>query len=242
MSTPDITIYYHAYSQPSRSIRLLSRHFGFFDKITWVFVDLVKGEHLKPEFLALNPAHSVPTLHDKTNNIVLIESCAILQYLADVFKLDGEWGIPQDFATKHKVQNALAQHPNLIRKTTMTFFGCWMKTFFAGAPWDNEQYLKDVETGIGQYKLLETILERNNGWLAGVPSIADVHAFPEVFQLTKTEGDFTVGIFDFAQYPAIRAWLDKCKAVWFKEDDEDWGITKVVVGMTHEKMPQIKLL
>lgn len=45
-----------------------------------VSVDLTKGEHLKPEFLKLNPNHKIPTLVD--GDFVLWESTAIMLYLA----------------------------------------------------------------------------------------------------------------------------------------------------------------
>ena len=43
-------------------------------------VDLTKGEHLRPEFVALNPNARMPVLED--DGFVLWESNAILQYLA----------------------------------------------------------------------------------------------------------------------------------------------------------------
>ncbi|MGH8248505.1 MAG: glutathione S-transferase family protein [Gammaproteobacteria bacterium] len=51
-------------------------------KLDYVIVDLTKGEHMKPEFIKLNPNHKVPTLVD--GDYVLWESTAILVYLAQV--------------------------------------------------------------------------------------------------------------------------------------------------------------
>lgn len=45
------------------------------------FLDLMTGAHLKPEFLALNPFHQIPTMESPTG-VVLGESVAILRYVA----------------------------------------------------------------------------------------------------------------------------------------------------------------
>ncbi|MCS6899428.1 MAG: glutathione S-transferase family protein [Myxococcales bacterium] len=57
----------------------------------FVPVDLTRGEHRTPEYLALNPNGRVPCLVDQ--DFILWESNAILQYLADRFpeyRLGGE--------------------------------------------------------------------------------------------------------------------------------------------------------
>ncbi|WP_150302861.1 glutathione S-transferase family protein [Pseudomonas saliphila] len=46
-------------------------------------IDLMKGEHLQPDFLALNPAAKVPVLVD--GSLVLTESSAIQLYLAEKY-------------------------------------------------------------------------------------------------------------------------------------------------------------
>ena len=48
-----------------------------------VRLDLSKGEHKRPEYLALNPNGTVPTLVD--GDLTLFESAGICQYLADKF-------------------------------------------------------------------------------------------------------------------------------------------------------------
>lgn len=63
-------------------------------RITWLLeelgvdyefklVDFNKGEHRSPEFLAINPAGKVPAIVD--GDLVMTESGAILNYLADKF-------------------------------------------------------------------------------------------------------------------------------------------------------------
>lgn len=47
-------------------------------------VNIDRGEHLQADFLALNPAGRIPVLVDRSANIVLFESAAILLYLAQL--------------------------------------------------------------------------------------------------------------------------------------------------------------
>ena len=56
------TLYYMAMSPPCRSVRLTAKALGL--ELELKLVDLMKGENLTPEFLALNPQHSIPTLVD----------------------------------------------------------------------------------------------------------------------------------------------------------------------------------
>jgi glutathione S-transferase len=69
---------------PTRSIRArwTLQELGVdFEPIT---VDLVAGEHRRPEFLQINPAGKVPVLVD--GDLVLTESIAIVVYLAEKYR------------------------------------------------------------------------------------------------------------------------------------------------------------
>lgn len=72
-------LYFHPVSTVSRPIMLLAAD----DNITLdlQLVDLFKGEHQQPAYLAINPSGQVPTLED--GDFRLTESSAILKYLAD---------------------------------------------------------------------------------------------------------------------------------------------------------------
>jgi glutathione S-transferase len=72
---------------PTRALRArwMLQELGIdFDAIT---VDLVAGEHLRPEFRKLNPACKLPVLVD--GDFVLAESVAIVRYLAEKFPEKG---------------------------------------------------------------------------------------------------------------------------------------------------------
>lgn len=81
---------------PTRAIRALwlLQELGLECEI--VPVDLRNGEHLNPEFLALNPAGKVPVLVD--GNVVVTESVAISLYLAE--KCPEKGLIPSELADR----------------------------------------------------------------------------------------------------------------------------------------------
>lgn len=68
-----------------------------------VFVDLAKGAHKQPDFLALNPFGQVPVIDD--NGTVIADSNAILVYLAKKYD-NGTW-LPEEPAAAARVQRWL---------------------------------------------------------------------------------------------------------------------------------------
>lgn len=75
-------IHYHAPQSRSATIRWLFEELGSPERQT-VVLNLKKGEHKSPEFLAINPLGKVPTIvHDGT---AVTETGAIAIYLADLF-------------------------------------------------------------------------------------------------------------------------------------------------------------
>ncbi len=72
-------LYVHPLSTPGRAVLLFCAE----ERIAHdtVIVDLRKGEHKQPEYLAVNPCGLVPTLVD--GDLTLTEGSAILKYLAE---------------------------------------------------------------------------------------------------------------------------------------------------------------
>jgi len=73
-------LYHHPLSTCSRRVRLAAHQLDI--DLELVVVDLSQGRQHDPSFLQLNPNHRVPVLVD--GDLVLWESCAIMQYLADL--------------------------------------------------------------------------------------------------------------------------------------------------------------
>jgi glutathione S-transferase len=73
-----IVLYHHPYSRAATVVWMLEE-LGVPYELRWV--DIMKGAHKQPEFLALNPMGKLPTLTD--GDVVVTEGAAIGLYLAD---------------------------------------------------------------------------------------------------------------------------------------------------------------
>src|SRR5262249_40077026 len=72
---------------PTRSIRVRSTLQELGVDFESVPVNLIAGDHRRPEFLALNPAAKIPVLVD--GDVVLSESVATVMYLAEKYPEHG---------------------------------------------------------------------------------------------------------------------------------------------------------
>ena len=72
---------------PTRSLRALWGLKELDSDFEFVPVNILAGEHRRPDFLRLNPAGKVPVLVD--GDLVLTESAAIVMYLADKYRDKG---------------------------------------------------------------------------------------------------------------------------------------------------------
>jgi glutathione S-transferase len=84
---------------PTRSLRALWALNELDADFEFIPVDLLAGEHKRPDFLRLNPAGTVPVLVD--GDLIIPESAAIVLYLADKFREKGL--LPADLRERAQV-------------------------------------------------------------------------------------------------------------------------------------------
>jgi glutathione S-transferase len=84
---------------PTRSLRALWALRELDAEFEFMPVNLVIGEHRRPEFLCINPAGKVPVLVD--GDVVLTESAAIVMYLAEKYRDKGL--LPTDLKLRAQV-------------------------------------------------------------------------------------------------------------------------------------------
>lgn len=81
---PAIDLYYLNLSAPCRSVVMTAKMLGV--DLNLKVVNLMAGEQMKPEFLKMNPQHTVPLLDDA--GFYLPESRAICAYLVNKYGKD----------------------------------------------------------------------------------------------------------------------------------------------------------
>lgn len=160
-----------------------------------IFVDLAKGEHKQPAYLAINSFGQVPAIDD--GGVVLADSNAILVYLAQKYG-NGRW-LPADPVGAAHVQRWLSAAAGPIAfgpaaARLVTVFGAQLNAEEAITRAHNLLKVMDVELG-------------KTAYLAGdEPSIADVSAYSYIAH--APEGNVSL-----EEYGNVRAWLARVEAL-----------------------------
>lgn len=79
-----IDLYSMGLSAPCRAVSMTAKMIGV--ELNIKITNLMAGDHMKTEFLAMNPQHNIPTIDD--NGFYLNESKAICAYLVNSYAKD----------------------------------------------------------------------------------------------------------------------------------------------------------
>lgn len=160
----------------------------------WHEIDVMKGETRTAEFLAMNANGKVPVLQIDDHTF-LPESNAILCYLADGTRLwPGDrlaraqalaWMFFEQYS--HEPYVAVARFVRLFLKKD-----------------DDPRLPTLLERGSAALGVMQKHLQQHAFFAAGSFSIADI----ALFAYTHCAADAG---FDLANYPAVVAWLDRCR-------------------------------
>ena len=150
-------------------------------------VNIGKDEQFEPEFLAISPNNKIPVIVDRANNRSVMESGAILVYLADTY--DRFWG-ENRYQTLEWLMLQMASIGPMLGQTHH-----FLKFNPGKAPYAEERYAAET-------KRLYGVLNKRLGdseYLAGSYSIADMATWPWIARYEWH------GI-DFPSYPDLLRW------------------------------------
>jgi len=185
-----IDFYFLDGSSPCRSVLLVAKAVGV--ELNLKMTDLMKGEHMTPEFLKMNPQHTIPTIND--DGFCLWESRAILGYLVDQYGKDDTL-YPKDPKKRALVEQRLYFDAGTLYQR---FGDYYYPTMFGGAPADPAKMEKLEEA----FAFLNTFLE-GQSWAAGSNmTIADLALVASVATVEAVE-------FNVKKYPNVQSWYER---------------------------------
>jgi GSH-dependent disulfide-bond oxidoreductase len=153
-------------------------------------IDISKDEQFAPDFLKISPNNRIPAIVDRDNNFSLMESGAILIYLAEkAGKL-----LPKDAHKRFRVIEWLMWQmggPGPMLGQVHHF----VKYNKGKAPYAEERYLKEAHR---LYGVLDKQLA-NREYVADGYSIADIAIWPWISR-------FEWQTIDLNQYPNVKRW------------------------------------
>ncbi|XP_063591003.1 glutathione S-transferase 1-like [Penaeus indicus] len=189
-----VDLYYMPLSAPCRSCMLTAKAVGV--ELNLKMLDLMAGEQMKPEFVAINPQHCVPTMVD--GDFALWESRAICSYLATQYGKDSSL-YPSDPKTR-----ALVDRLMYFDMGTLYFrFGEYVyPVMFRGETKANPEKLEKLHEALGW---LDGYLDGHEWAVGNSVTVAD-------FVLVSTVSTFEAAGIDLSKHKNVTAWLARCKA------------------------------
>ncbi|KAJ3663904.1 hypothetical protein Zmor_008122 [Zophobas morio] len=191
------TLYITPASPPVRSVLMAAKTIGL--NLDLQQVNLFKEEHKTPDFLKMNPQHSLPTLVDD-DGFVLWDSHAIMAYLVSKYATSDSL-YPSDIKTRALVDQRLHFDSGVAFRTLTQIL---RPMIFQGKKNVDQ---KDVDSALEVYSFVETFLEGRE-WIAGDSvTIAD---FSFISSLTS----FNVAVkIEESKYPKLAGYLKRAECL-----------------------------
>lgn len=182
-------------SPPCRAVLLTAKALGV--DLDMQVVNLLEGAHKTPEFLEINPRHTIPTLDD--DGYILTESRAIMCYLVDKYGAEDEQLFPKDPQQRYRVlERLLFDQGTLFGRLSDYYTAAYV---FHGADLDGSKVPALNEA----FGFLDKFLESSD-WVAGDSmTLADI-------SLAVTVSQAEVFGFDLDPFPNILRWYETCKS------------------------------
>ncbi|XP_048000772.1 glutathione S-transferase 1-like [Leguminivora glycinivorella] len=206
-------LYYTAGSAPCRAVLLVAAALDI--QLNLKELNLQASEHMTPEFLKLNPQHTVPTLVD--DGFSLWESRSISRYL--IRKYNNKKLYPEDIKTKALIDQRL----DFDMGTLYPRFGNFIyPQIFAGKPADESLFQK-----------FEEALDFFNSFLKGHKyAVGDTLTLADLSLVATVSTIDAVGI-NLESYPRVQQWFELVKSTapgYEKANEKGLQKFKALVG------------
>merc|ERR1712141_860618 len=189
-----IKIYGMDASAPVRMVMMTAEVLGI--EYEFVVVNLMEGEHMKPDYLKINPQHNIPALVD--GDFHLNESRAIAGYLANVCAKDDSI-YPKEPKVRAKVDQLMYFDMGQLYKS---FGDCFYPIAFNNA--------EEIEKA--KYEKLQEVLGWAKGFIAETGYVAGTEklAIADLCFLATLSTIADTGVVDMEKdYPELKDYCDK---------------------------------
>lgn len=187
-------LYGHEFSQPTRSILMLCEENNISHNFT--SINVFKGENRSLEFKKLKSFNGLIPVWSE-NDMNLVESAAILQYLCETRDLKA-W-LPINSNERYQILSLMHWHHVHTRLSTVDILRHKIFPNFV----HEERLKRGLKTYTRSLSILEDMLTCHK-YLTNDhhPSIADLLIVPEIDQL------MVLDLYDYSKYVKILRWLD----------------------------------
>ncbi|KAJ2947660.1 hypothetical protein O0L34_g17464 [Tuta absoluta] len=192
MPVAPIKLYYLPPSPPCRAVMMTAKVLGL--DLDLVMTNIMEGAHMTPEFLKMNPQHTIPTMDD--NGFILWESRAIMAYLVNAYGKD------DSIYPKNPRQRALVDARLNFDVGTLfpRYLALYLPILFRGEEY-NEEAAGKLTEALGW---LNTMLD-GRAFVAGESlTIADISIIITITNLNEFG-------FDMAAHDNVLKWFERTK-------------------------------
>ncbi|KAH8318833.1 hypothetical protein KR074_007325, partial [Drosophila pseudoananassae] len=183
-------------SPSTRAIMMTARALGV--EYNSKFLNTFTGEQLNPEFVKINPQHTIPTLVD--HGFVIWESRAIVTYLVEQYGDRDSPLYPNDPQKRAVINQRLFFDMGTLYDAFAKYYFPLLRTGKPGS-------LEALEKFNTAFELLNTFLEGQDYVAGSELTVADIVILATV---STTE---LVPNFDFGKYPNVERWYKNAQKV-----------------------------
>ncbi|KAJ8538647.1 hypothetical protein K7X08_029943 [Anisodus acutangulus] len=227
-----LKLYVDRVSQPSRALLIFCKLNGIeFEEVP---IELAKGQHRSPEFAEINPMKAVPAIVHGT--FTLLESHAILRYLASAFPEVADHWYPTDLHKRAKIESVLDWHHSNLRRGSVGYVLNSTLAPAIGWPLNPQAAAQGEKVLLASLSTIDTFwLQKDGSFLLGnsQPSIADLSLVCEIMQLEVLDEKDRDRL--LSPHKNVLKWIDEVKNATAPHFDEIHTTLFKVKEMLHLK-------
>lgn len=197
-------------SPPVRAVYMTAAAIGL--ELDKKILNLFTGEHLTPDYLKLNPQHTIPTLQD--GDFVVWDSHAITTYLIGTYAKDDSL-YPKDLKKRAIIDQRLHFDSGVLFPRFLLIGSQIFRQGARSVPKDK------ADTVIEAYTILETFLGLSKYIVGNTMTLADLAICPTITSL-----NLLVPLAE-NRFPNICNWLEMMKALPYYETENGKGLKEL---------------